>query len=81
MHLSKIDPTPIWHREINIVGAHAFEETYHDLKESTLKYLEKLILNGDIKIDNLKVNKININNWKNLFSESENYIKNAISFL
>ena len=81
MKLSKIDPTPIWHREINLIGSHAYEESYPDLKEKTLKYLEGLILNGEIKIDNLKVNKVNIKNWKNLFKENHDSIKNTISFL
>ena len=81
MKLSKIDPTPIWHREINLIGSHAYEESYPDLKQKTLKYLEGLILNGEIKIDNLKVNKVNIKNWKNLFKENHNSIKNTISFL
>ena len=42
MKLSKIDPTPIWHREINLIGTHACEESYPDLKEKTLKYFGKI---------------------------------------
>lgn len=80
MKLCKIDPTPIWHREINLIGTHAYEETYPDLKEKTLKFLESLILNREIVIDNLKVNKVNIKNWKYLFKENHSSIKNAISF-
>ena len=42
MNISKIDPTPLWHREIKIFGSHAYEKTYPDLKVNTLNYLENL---------------------------------------
>ncbi len=80
MNSCKIDPTPIWHKEISLFGSHAYDRSYPDLDNITFKYLEKLILNGDIKIDNLKINKINISNWKKLFRQDTNSIKNAIYF-
>ena len=81
MNLSTIDPTPIWHREINIVGTHAYSETYPELKDNTFKYMESLIINKEINIDNFKVNKIKINDWKKMFTHDEFSIKNAITFL
>lgn len=81
MNNFKFDPTPIWHRNITIKGVNGFERKYPDIKIDTLKYIHNLIKNKLIKIDHLKILKIKIENWKELFSDKFNKsIKKAIIF-
>jgi 2-desacetyl-2-hydroxyethyl bacteriochlorophyllide A dehydrogenase len=81
MNYVKIDPTPIWHRNLNIKGSLDFKYKYPDIKKPTLVYIHDIIKNKKLKLNNFKIKKIKINNWKNLFNNNDyNSIKKALTF-
>ena len=81
MNYVKIDPTPIWHRNLDIKGSLDFKYKYPDIKKPTLIYIHDLIKNKKLKINKFKVKKIQIDKWKNLFNENNyNSIKKALIF-
>lgn len=81
MNYVKIDPTPIWHRNLKIKGSLDFKYKYPDIKKPTLKYIHDLIRTKKLKINNFKIKKIKINEWKSLFNNNDyNSIKKAIIF-
>ncbi len=81
MNYVKIDPTPIWHRNIKIKASMDYKYKYSEFKKTTLKYIHDLIYENKININNLKIKKIGINEWHKLFNK-KNYgsIKKAITF-
>ena len=81
MNYVKVDQTPIWHRNLKLKGSNGFDYKYKDINKSTLKYIHDLLKEDKIKINNLKIKKIKINEWKKLFNNNYyNSIKKAIIF-
>ena len=81
MNAIKFDPTPIWHRNINIKGSLDFQKHYSDLNVTTLKYIHNLIKRKKIDVSNLKIKKVSSENWKEMFNNKQyNSLKKAIYF-
>ena len=77
----KFDPTPIWHRNLNIYSAHGYKKKYPKLKLDTLNYISDLIVKRKINLNKLKIKKIYFNNWKDLFKENNyGYLKKSLFF-
>ena len=62
MKLVKIDPTPIWHRNIILKGSHHYKFKYDDLKKNTMEYIQDLIIRKKILINHIKVKKFSLRN-------------------
>ena len=77
----QFDPTPIWHRNLKISGAHGYKKKYPKFKLDTLAYISQLILKKKIDLSKLKIKKIYLKNWKDLFKENNHeYLKKSIFF-
>ena len=77
----KIDPTPIWQRNLKIYGHEGYQFKYPKQKKNTLQYIHDLLLFNKINVDHIKVVKFNINNWKKVF-DNKNYngLKKVLKF-
>ena len=81
MQTAKFDLTPIWHRDIKIFGAHGYKKRYPKSKQETLNYISQLILKKKINLSKLKIKKIYLKNWKDLFNENNHeYLKKSLFF-
>ena len=77
----QFDPTPIWHRNLKISGAHGYKKKYPKFKLDTLAYISQLILKKKTDLSKLKIKKIYLKNWKDLFKENnQEYLKKSIFF-
>lgn len=81
MQNTELDPSPIWHRNLNIYGSHGYKLKYPSLKLDTFDYIAELILKKKIDLKKLKIKKINFQNWKKLFKEdNKEFIKKVLIF-
>ena len=76
------DPTPIWHRDINVMGSHGFDKFFKK-DTPTFDFIQSLIVNNDINIDHFRIKKYEFRNFDKLLNEKNNnemYVRNAVEF-